>query len=246
MNQPATEEGLKAEFCRSIAEQQMRTDSTLPQAPFQAQKVSKQDLTQTSFRSVLIDDKYTICGLTMKPLSLGHIMLLEAINHPSVSQEEQFTTLDMDASFLFLALMICSLSYEDGLKLLNDETELNEGCQQFSNNIIKQMEADPGWNIPAKIALFKNYMSDYLQSMPYYEHKNNVRDAATPSGSDWRTSIFVIFKKLGYSQTEILNMSLKRLFMEWTAWAEGEGQIKICNKFEAQQLRQLEQFKRKG
>jgi len=203
----------------------------------------KENLTQTNYTSAIIDTvDYNICGLKMRPLCLGHIILLEALNNPLISPTEKDVNMLEGLDYFFLALLICSLSYEEGLLLLTDKKIYSEECELFCNNLLKNMELDENWNIYSKMTLFKQYMSEYMNSMPYYEEKQS-RTSESPSGNDWKNSIFIIFKKMGYTQSEIFNMSIKKLFVEWTGYAESEGAIKICNKFEAEQLKQLQEMK---
>ena len=202
----------------------------------------QQDLTQIKLSSVLIDQQYCICGILLKPLSLGHVILLEALHNPLVSPEVEDVEQSEGICFFFLALIICSLSYEDGLALLNDTQGLDEISKRFIDNLLLNIKKEPGWNIYSKLALFKQYMSNFLDSMPYYDHLNKQENIS--SGADWKTGILITFKKLGYKDTEILNMSMKQLFNIWANYSESEGQIKIANKYQAKQLETLQQFKR--
>jgi hypothetical protein len=76
----------------------------------------------------------------------------------------------------------------------------------------------------------------YYLDMPFYEVLQKDT-GGTKSGTDWKAAIAIIFKKLDYSQSEILNMPMNKLFQEWTANAEAEGQIKVVNKFTADKLK---------
>lgn len=200
-----------------------------------------QDLTQVNFCDTLIVDNYSICGVNLKPFCLGHVIILEAINNPLIKEAEENVEIDDGICYFFLALLICSVTYEDGIEMLNNPTLFSKICNEFCDNVIKNMELDPTWNIHTRINMYKNYMANFLQSMPLYnETSEDSGNNNTASGGDWKSSIFIIFKKLGYSQTEILNMNIKNLFMLWAQYAEGEGAIKICNKYEAEQLKKAQ------
>lgn len=194
------------------------------------------DLTQVSYGDALFIDKYTLCGVCLRPLSLGHIILLETLKNPIIAPEEMDVNVEESVAQFFIALLICGLTYEDGLKMLTDETELGHQLNLFCENLLTNMEADPNWNIPNKLRLFKEYMRKYLE-MPLYEDKSSTTEEA--SGADWKSSIFVVFRKLGYSESEILNMPIKKLFIIWCSYAESEGAIKIMNKYEVTAVKNL-------
>ena len=169
-------------------------------------------------------------------------MLLEGLKSPVIEADVKQVESTEGLCHFFLSLLICSMTYEDGLAVLSDPEKLKSLCSDFSRNLKKNMRKEAGWNIFSKLHLFKQYMAHHLESMPYYEFTQENKSSGTPSGNDWKNSIFIIFKKLGYTQSEILNMNIKKLFMEWTGWAESEGQIKVSNRYEAEQLKQ---FKKK-
>jgi hypothetical protein len=193
------------------------------------------ELTQYSYGDALIPIEKAICGVVLKPLCLGHLLLLEKTNNPVMSKEEVALGYQDGVYRFFQALLVCALSYEDGCKLLGDTELFLEEWELFQNNLIKNIEREPDWNIYSKLSLFKDYMAYYLD-MPFYEVLQKDT-GGTKSGTDWKAAIAIIFKKLDYSQSEILNMPMNKLFQEWTANAEAEGQIKVVNKFTADKLK---------
>jgi len=196
-----------------------------------------QDLTQTRLGDAFFTDVTTICGVKLKPFCLGHIILLEALNNPIIGQEVKDIPLEDAISHFFIALLICALSYEEALILLTDEKVFSEEITSFCDNLIKNMELEPSWNIVAKQTLFREYMSRHLD-MPLY-NETTTADGSAPSGNDWKTSIFVVFKKLGFSESETLNMNIKKLFLTWAAYAESEGAVKIMNKYEVDTIKKF-------
>lgn len=198
------------------------------------------DLTQVKYSDTFFTDKYTICGVRLKDFCLGHLILLEFINNPLIKTDK--LDLDIvDGTFnFFMALLICSLSYEDGEKLITDPDLLNEEMNKFSDNLKKNMDLDPKWNIVSKIDLFKQYMGVHLD-MPLYDNKQKS-SGEDQSGNDWKTSIFLVFKKMDYSESAVLNMNIKRLFNLWAAYAESEGAIRLMNKYDVQAVKSLKKF----
>lgn len=84
----------------------------------------------------------------------------------------------------------------------------------------------------------------YYMTMPLYTINNKGKQKST-SGTDWKNNIFTLFKKQGYSEMDILNMNMKKIWTEWTSYAEGEGAITVINKHEFNQLEQIRLNKEK-
>lgn len=204
------------------------------------------NIQQIFYGSAIIPRVYTICGVRLLPFCLGHIILLEASNNPLIAQESSPIDINSGLYHFFLALLICSVSYEEGLDLLNDEKKLIELSTLFCKNLHKSMELeDKDWNFFAKITAFKNYMTYHLDMPIYSEEQTSTSDSPTVSGNDWKNSIIITFKgKLGYSSSETLNMSLKKLFTEWTAYAEGEGAIKVLPKDQVDRIAYVQNQRR--
>ena len=194
-------------------------------------------MTQYKYGEAIVPVTYGVCGINLKSFCLGHFILLEKIDSPFISVETKDVDVKTGLPHFFLALLICSLSFEDGLVLLDNAEELQRLSEKFTVNLMKNMMVEPNWNFLSKLNLFKNYLKYHLD-MPLYDEKQSTGDD-TASGTDWKNSIFIVFKKLGYSESQILNMSLKKLFYEWCSYAENEGAIKVWNKFEYEQFARM-------
>lgn len=139
--------------------------------------------------------------------------------------------------WFFCALLICAMSYEDNIQVLNNDKEYTELMDKFTQNLLINMENDKEWNMFSKINHFKEYINYYMD-VPYYTEEGKPNDRL-PSGTDWKQNMFLIFKKFGYSDSEIYNMNLRKLFYTWCSYAESEGGIKVMNKFDLQGLGKL-------
>lgn len=195
------------------------------------------DYTAYRFSDAIIPKTFTICGVELKPLCLGHLMLLEKTENPMVSKVEVEMNMSDSMYWFFSAILICGLSYEDNIKYHNDDKLYKELMDEFSANLLQNIENDKNWTIFEKLQAFKQYMN-YHFDMPFYTEER-VNDDKIPSGSDWKQNLYLIFKKLGYSDTEIYNMNIRRLFYEWCSYAESEGGIKVMNRYDLQSLGKL-------
>lgn len=196
-----------------------------------------QDLTSYRYADAVLPDKFIICGLKLQPFCLGHYILLEHTCNPIINPSEVDVNMEDSFHWFFLALLICSFTYDDAVILLNEEDELKHISEKFFSNLKKNMEAEPDWNFFSKMNMFKEYLR-YHMDMPIYTEENNG-ESGIASGTDWKQNMFLIFKKLGYTEKEILNMNMKKLFYEWCSYAEAEGAIKVMNKIDIDGLQRL-------
>jgi hypothetical protein len=194
----------------------------------------EQDFTSYFYSNAIIPRKFTICGLELKPFCLGHLLILEHTQNPIVNINAQDTTLEDSIYYFFHALLVCGLNYEENLTLLDNSTDYKEYVDKFTQNMLKNMEHESDWNILKKLNMFEKYVKFHME-MPLYSEEQN-QDISTPSGTDWRQNLFLIFKKLGYDESEILNMNFKKMFYEWASYSEAEGAIKVMNRIDIEQL----------
>lgn len=205
------------------------------------------ELTQYNYGSTLLLKEWPlpICGVTLKPLCLGHILLLEETKNPFIAKEQVAIGEAEMCYRLFQALIICALTYEEGLDLITDPQKWITEWQRFQTNLIANMQAEPEWNHYTKRKAFEKYMTFYLHSMPSYEILHGDENGSK-SGTDWRAALDVLFRKLNHSKTEILNMPIPELFQKWTVNAESEGTIKVFNKFTADKIKAAERKRKEA
>jgi hypothetical protein len=163
------------------------------------------------------------------------------MGNPMIEEKITEASLDVSLFYFFQALLICAASYEDNMELLNDDEKYKSIFDKFQVNLLKNMEQDKGWNIFSKIKMFKEYLNYYMDVPIYTEERESK--PTTPSGTDWKQNIYLTFKKLGYQESEILNMNFLKLFYEWCSYAEGEGAIKVMNSMDLYQLNRLKGIK---
>ena len=192
------------------------------------------DFTAYKFGNSLIPIDWYICGVKLRPFCLGHYIILEMIDNPLVAAQIKELPINDILSWFFSALLVCAATYEDNIETLNNDVKHKELFDQFCIHIKNNMDAEKDWNIFSKLKSFKDYF-DYYMDVPIYNEEHKSKDK-TPSGNDWRTTIYLTFKKFGYNESEILNMSFKKLFYIWASYAESEGAIKVWNKMDLESL----------
>lgn len=119
--------------------------------------------------------------------------------------------------------------------MLEEPKILKKLGKTVSKNIRKSMRKEKGWNIYAKMALFKQYIR-FFTAMPIFQEE--TKSDRVPSGIDWKQNLFTIAKnEWGYTDSQILNMPLRRLFFEWCSFGEKGGAIRVQN---AEEMKFLE------
>lgn len=123
--------------------------------------------------------------------------------------------------------------------MLEDPDILQETIKAFEKNFRKSMKKEgKEWNIYTKLMQFKEYIG-FFTEMPVFQIEGK-NDPKIPSGIDWKQNLFTIAKsQFGYTDGEILNMSLRRLFFEWCSFAEKHGSIRVQNADEMELLKTI-------
>lgn len=198
------------------------------------------ELTTTKYEDAICPKVFDVAGWTLAPFCLGHYILLKKIKSPVVMDNAGGETLSVDTFSLsqeeqtkkledfFTAVMICAVDYPLASKALRDDDLLTKVAKNFMDVAMKDMQR-PNWNYPREFYVFKQYLKYYFNIPPF---RSLSKAASKPSGTDWKQNIFIIFKKLGYTESEILCMPFNKLFLEWTSEGEANAKLHVFNAVE--------------
>jgi hypothetical protein len=233
----------------------------------------KFDNTLYRFEESIVPRQWSVFNIDLQSFTFGHLILLEKIGNKVVSKKIINDSVNNCLQDFFTAIILCGLKYEEGLYLLNNPQSFRKVINSFTYNLVLSMSPKRSWKwyikafwkdinkynwfnkyIHSKIFInktnfclykdinkFKLYMAYYMEMPLYTVNKPGKSKAA--SGTDWKNNIFTLFKKQGYSELEILNMNMKKVWVEWSSYAENEGAITVINKYEFDQLEQLRKNK---
>ena len=198
--------------------------------------------TPFSYNEAINPKKFIICSLELKSFSLGHYILLEQIHSPFITDDPNASVeMSEGMSHFLMCLLVCSQTYEDNLRMFDDPDLMQKLVKSFQKNLFKSMKKEKDWNIYQKVMLFKQYIR-FFTEMPVFQIE--TKSDKVPSGIDWKQNLFTIAKnEWGYSDSEILNMPLRRLFFEWCSYGEKNGSIRVQN---ADEMSYLEEAMSKG
>lgn len=141
---------------------------------------------------------------------------------------------------MLLFLMVCASTYEDNIRLNEDNECFVETKALFEKQIASYIDNTAHWNVYQEIERIKEYLCYYIDSMPEFVETNNP---SPPSGIDWKQNLYAIMKnEYGYSESEIMNMSMRRLNIEWVTFAAKNGAIKVKSKQQIESERKTKEL----
>jgi hypothetical protein len=200
-----------------------------------------------AYASACIPDTYTVLGLRLKNLSLGHYLLMKRYGCAYASDVET----DIGFSDLVTAVLICSMTFEEALdffdlpsvpffsfenlKTFGKAWYLSKKLggagyeiRLWGDSFLKQIRKRKEFNIISETKTFQKYITEGSQ-MPYYYDGDNKADK--PSGAHWSLALhsFLLTK---YSESEALNLPLRLAFIQYCKWGEENGAIELFQDYE--------------
>jgi hypothetical protein len=148
--------------------------------------------------NLLDEPKWECFSRELKPLSLGHIFLLESINSPLIQSPEKSELADF-----LLAVWICSFSYNVAIEKVKAE---NIGEMIFDWGMEwgeKELEAI------TQIKIWNEYLKHYLTSPKRWKTEKSGDSSSTP----WMLFLVLFLQKeLGITENQAWNMPCNRAF----------------------------------
>lgn len=141
---------------------------------------------------------YRVLGLPLRPLSIGHYMLLENEDSPFVSEIPR----QAEEKDLIRAVAICAQTYEKALESLNTEA----GARRLTKWITSLYPGLCFWRKPVdwewKYILFADYVQRSIEAPKAWIEKGQ----AESPGAHWTETLLVSLMSLcGHSESEALN-----------------------------------------
>lgn len=163
-----------------------------------------------AYPTAAIPEPYQILGLRLKPLSLGHYLLMERFNVAFVSSIEATATQDD----LILGVLICSMTYEEFINFLDEPDHIAQ--------IKSWGEKCGAYDLNEKVKLFKEYI-DAASKQPVVIYEQG---ASNESGAHWAQTIkLTLTGQLGYTEHEAINLPLSQAFSDFWKHAENQGAV---------------------
>lgn len=192
------------------------------------------DPTAYHFDQALLPVNWTVCGVRLRPFSIGHYVLLKHVGNPMLEAEEPEMPDDEKLCWFLQTLLICASDYTSNMAMLEDQQSHRETMEKLVDNLMANMAADQNWNIFEHLRNFRKYVNYYMEPPIYFKERNDT--SPIPSGLDWIQNLFMVMLKSGYSEDTILDMNFKKLLYLWCSYAEGEGAIKVIDRGGLEQI----------
>ena len=177
------------------------------------------------FNSV-IPVPWTILGIRLLPLSIGHLTILHSLHSPFVTDEKAVTIGD-----LVLAVVICSRTYEEGIKAL-DSDDLGKQVEKWG----KQLRGRGRWfgwfrkpieiNWPEKLKMFSDYMSDHLKAPDYSYDPSKSREVKCPIYQMIRVTLL---HEMNLTESEVLNRPYAQAMWDYITLKTIQGQVNLID-----------------
>ncbi len=197
----------------------------------------------------IIPEPYTILGLSLRPFSLGHFLLLQRFNCGFVSDKPTLGGIDD----LILGCCVCSMTYEEFLDAITDdklfytkesvftkksirkEISFKKWLKKWAKSVEKDIYSSKEFNLYEKIQLFKNYINSGVKAPYYYEGERF--DNVGESGGHWTQAILLVLTgELGFTHSQALNLPMAEVFVHYFKYAENNGIITLMNEEESMEV----------
>lgn len=179
------------------------------------------------FYCASIPEPTTLLGLRLRPLSLGHLVILHRLKSAFVTPGEEFTRHD-----LALSVLVCSLDYKSGCDLFNS-TELPEFFKRWHDKL-----TGDGWlarlglrklkpiDYAAKSAAFAKYLADGSTGPGYTYNESEFAEIYCPSAQIVKVALM---RDMGFREAEIMDRPWALCLWDYVTLRALSGQVKMVD-----------------
>lgn len=180
-----------------------------------------------AFYPAIIPEPRTILGLRLRALSLGHILLLNRIESPF------FTEGKIGIADLATAILICSMSYQEGLRVIEDP-KLDLFMRKWHARLsgMDRLLVRLGFKKPnaidyqEKISSFFEYLETGTKSPTYSSRINESPGMECPSYQVVRVTLM---RDLGISDSEIMDRPWVLCIWDFITLKALSGDVKMVS-----------------
>lgn len=187
----------------------------------------------SDYLSALVPPRFTVLGMELKPLSLGHKVLLEYIESP-------FETDGLvDVPDIVLAAMICSRTFEEGVELL-----MSDDLKRRVSEVAVALQFKGRWPFrrvepirwPEKVELMRLYFDEH-NKCPLFSVDAKAADGS-PDGCPLIQRVRVtLMSKLRLTDSQVMNRSWPLCLWDYLTIISASSSIRIIDKDAEERLR---------
>lgn len=180
-----------------------------------------------SLYEAAVPEDFYLLGHKLLPLSVGHLILLHRIKSPFVSDE---TAGQAEISDLALAVLICSMTFEDGVSMFKSGR-----AQDYAKSWGKRVAG--GWLPwtrraiiwPEKFALFCEYIKGGTQ-MPVWKVSSGCESGCGPVNlPSFQVVKVELMRKTSLTESQILNRPWSLCLYDFLTIRAMDGQVDIID-----------------
>lgn len=168
-----------------------------------------------------VPEQYRILGVRLKPLSLGHLILMKRYE---CAFAEDSTNTKAGVWDLLLGVAICSRSFQEFVDWFGDDERRDAWLTEWYKSIMWECKNTKGWNILHKFTLFNSYRREGIEVPLFFDESKT--DDMKESGAHWIQNVITTLVTKGrFSETEIYDVPLAKALSEYFKILENEGLI---------------------
>lgn len=162
-------------------------------------------------------------GCVLRPLSLGHLLLLHSLDSAFVPPVK-------DALFddLAVSVFICCNTYENALA--------NIGTKKLKKELAKWQKALGVFDLNAACHEFQDYIARGMVEPLHRWHGEGGRAGTTPKAQGIKVTLM---HKLGYREAELLDRPYRICLLDWFTYHANEGNLSFTSPEEVEELKAI-------
>ena len=195
---------------------------------------------ERAYVDAAIPEPFTILGLRLRPLSIGHLILLHRLESPFVVSSAPGATISIGD--LALACLVCSKDWLSGVELLEEE-DLAKALFKWGLRATRQH----GWRIlcpwlyqqidlEQKLGLFSDYLKYHRDGPCYSVEDGKSRSINCPA---WQVIRMVLLSRTTLTDREILDRPYRLCVTDFLTLRAIEGQVTFFDYDELQEAQRL-------
>jgi hypothetical protein len=175
-----------------------------------------------SFYEAALPEPFTILGLRLRPLSMGHLIILHRIGSPFVVDTEELTGL----GDLAVACLICSKTYQEGQELISDP-DLPGALYRWGRRLTKPH----WWNRRREIDLAEKFglFADYIKAATEIPDHYWTQEGGSVDAPMVQTVKVQLLMKTSLTETELLDRPWRLCLWDMLTIRALEGQLRFVD-----------------
>ena len=188
---------------------------------------------QNAFYTAAIQEPFTILGLRLRPLSLGHILLMNRVGSAFLSGDP------LRYEDLAISVFICANRYVDALSALDDPM-LPRSMLRWSQKLTRTRPIDrllrrkpTPIDFTAKAESFRDYLRQGSWHPDFHSKSDEGNAIEAPPEHLIRIKLM---RELGISETEIMDRSWSQCLTDFYLLRALDGSINIVDNAEIEEM----------